>query len=104
MTPAANTQEAGAASQSPDVTKAAAAVGQSPVASEATETQAGSMRAYFTEGEMLPWKGRWFRIHLNATTKKIELEMVKPTAASQKRFARAERWKLQHPRAAAPRA
>jgi hypothetical protein len=117
MTPAENTPEAGVADLSgaevapgnisetvlaarpePEATTASQDATKDAGASEATETQAGSTRVYFTEGEMFPWKGRWFRIHLNASTKKIELEMVKPTAHSQKRFAREERWLRQHPK------
>lgn len=72
-------------------------VGAEPAATVAARGES----AFFTEGEMLPWKNRWFRVHLITQDgqKYIQLEMLKPTAASSKRLARAERWNEQHPRA-----
>jgi hypothetical protein len=62
--------------------------------------------AYFTEGELLPWKGRWFRVRLLTLQdgqKVIGLDQVKATAASEKRAARELQWHRQHPRAVASR-
>jgi hypothetical protein len=61
--------------------------------------------AYFTDGEMLPWKGRWFRVKLLevAGQKIIGLVSVKDTASATKRAVRTQRWYKQHPRAVAPR-
>jgi hypothetical protein len=62
--------------------------------------------AYFTEGEMLPWKGRWFRVSLLTLPdgqRVIGLVQVKATASSTKRAERELRWKRQHPHATAPR-
>ena len=73
----------------------------------AAATPIPTTTVYFTDGELLPWKGRWFRVHLNQQTKKIELEMLKSTAASVKRAEREQRWLQQHPhsmRAVAKRA
>jgi hypothetical protein len=67
-------------------------VNQTADAAEAAEA------AYFTEGELLPWKNRWFRVKLCEFDgqKQICLVMVKPTAASVKRSQRAEHWNEQH--------
>jgi hypothetical protein len=73
---------------------------------EATEIPIVGMPVYFTEGELLPWKGRWFRIHLVGVgeQKHIELEMLKPTSNSMKRSIREARWLEQHPRSDKARA
>ena len=76
----ANTMEAGVAS--PDATKAVANI---------------STTSYWTEGELIPWKGRWFSIHLNQESKVIELHLKKLTASQEKRDARRVRWLKQHP-------
>lgn len=54
--------------------------------------------AYFTEGELLPWKGTWWRVWLREINgeKLLTLVKVKPTASSEKRSAAAERWNEQH--------
>ena len=65
-----------------------------------------STPAYFTEGEMLPWKGRWFRVSLLTLPdgqRVIGLVQVKATEASTKRAKREQRWQHQHPHAVAPR-
>jgi len=77
-----------------DVTKDAAAT-----------TSAIATPAYFTEGELLPIKGRWFRVRLTELngSKVIVLELQKPTSQSEKRAKREQRWQRQHPHATAPR-
>ena len=64
-----------------------------------------STPAYFTEGEMLPWKGRWFRVKLLEVNgeKIIGLVMVKATASATKRAAQEQHWQRQHPSAVAAR-
>ena len=59
-----------------------------------------SETSYFTDGELLPWKGKWFRVQLREIEgeKLLTLVMLKPTAASVKRSQRAERWNEQHSR------
>lgn len=59
-------------------------------------------QVYFTEGELLPWKGRWWKVRLlilQDGKQVIGLEMLKATAASVKKTSRAARWQKQHPRA-----
>jgi hypothetical protein len=58
-----------------------------------------SRERFFTEGELLPWKGRWFRAHLSNETNRIELELVKHTDREKMLEARSARWLAQHPRA-----
>ena len=48
--------------ENPDVMKAADVKPEAGQARE--ELNTASDRVFFTEGELLPWKGRWFRIHL----------------------------------------
>lgn len=74
-------------------------VNEGSVSAEDAPSTLPGERAYFTEGELLPWKNRWWRVHLDAKTQRIWLEMLKPTAASQKRLQRAEQWKQQHQQA-----
>jgi hypothetical protein len=54
---------------------------------------------YFTDGELLPWKGLWFRVNLREINgeKLIVLNKLKPTAAAQKRDDRSARWLKTHP-------
>ncbi len=52
-----------------------------------------------TEGELLPWKGFWWKAHLNETTRTVELHRQRPTATTEKLTARAMRWRKQHPNA-----
>jgi hypothetical protein len=53
----------------------------------------------FTEGELLPWKGRWFRLHLTPMEGIFALELIKPTERSQRLHERKQRWLGQHPKA-----
>lgn len=64
-----------------------------------TVTPSGTT-SYFTEGEMLPWKGRWFKVRLLEIDgqKIIGLDMQKPTGKSRKLEARKLRWAKQHPK------
>lgn len=60
------------------------------------------MTSYFTDGEMLPWKGKWFRLRLVTLTdgqQVLCLDMIKDTASAEKKIKRAERWQKQHPKA-----
>ena len=64
--------------------------------------------AYFTDGEMLPWKGRWFRVKLLEIDgqKMIGLSMMRATSKATKRAKREQRWQRwqrNHPSATAPR-
>jgi hypothetical protein len=90
-----------------DVTKDAAAhIPAEKIVQEVTPTSSPTTPAYFTDGEMLPWKGRWFRVKLLQLPdgqKVIGLDQVKATASSTKRAERELRWKRQHPHAVAPR-
>lgn len=52
-----------------------------------------------TEGELLPWKGWWWKVHLNNDTRTVELVQQKETVASSKVVARAMRWRKTHPTA-----
>ncbi len=52
-----------------------------------------------TEGELLLWKGWWWRVHLNNDTHAVELQQGKPTTTTEKVIARATRWKRTHPNA-----
>ena len=54
--------------------------------------------AYFTEGELIPWKGSWWKVHLNQETGSIELSMLKPTGGSLKRSASEKKWLRGHPK------
>lgn len=56
--------------------------------------------AYFTDGEMFPWKGTWFRLRLREINgeKLLTLEKVKSTESSVKRAERTTRWLQQHPK------
>jgi len=51
-----------------------------------------------TEGELLPWKGFWWKVHLNNDTHAVELLQGKPTASTEKLVRRASRWRKQHPK------
>ena len=53
---------------------------------------------YFTEGELLPWKGRWWRVRLLEIDgeKIVGLVAVKPTSGSIKRSNSAERRSARH--------
>lgn len=62
------------------------------------ETPEPGLPVRFSVGELLPWKGRWFRL-VDCRGGVIALEMVKPTGASVKRMARMDRWAKQHPKA-----
>ena len=62
---------------------------------EAEQAKKPGDTAAFTEGEMLPWKGRWFRLHLTKFEGVFALEMIKPTERSQKLAARKIRWQEQ---------
>ena len=75
------------------------------VTKDAASTASPSTPAYFTEGELLPWKGRWFRVKLMEVDgqKFIGLVSVKDTASATKRAVRTQRWQHQHPRATAAR-
>ena len=81
--------------RSPDATKDVASVTETPQLP--TYIGPTSETVYFTEGELLPWKGRWFSIHLNQESKVIELHLKKLTASQEKRDARRVRWLKQHP-------
>ena len=64
------------------------------------EVPTPTTKAFFTEGEMLPWKGRWFRVHLveQGEQSHIQLFLTKPTSSSMKRGQREARWLRSHPR------
>ena len=53
---------------------------------------------YLTDGELIPWKSNWWRVQLREINgeKLLTLVKVKPTAASERRSKRAERWNEQH--------
>jgi hypothetical protein len=53
---------------------------------------------YLTDGELIPWKSNWWRVRLREINgeKLLTLVKVKPTAASERRSQRAERWNEQH--------
>lgn len=61
---------------------------------------------YFTEGEMLPWKGKWWKVRLLEINGEriIGLVMQKDTDSALKRAERRQRWTREHPHAVAPRA
>ena len=85
----ANTMEAGVAS--PDVTKAVANI---------------STTSYWTEGELIPLKGKWWKVRLLEIDGEriIGLVMLKDTASALKWVERKQRWQQQHPKAVSPRA
>ena len=89
MTQEVKTLEADAAS--PDVTKAVANI---------------STTSYWTEGELIPLKGKWWRVRLLEINGEriIGLVMQKDTGSALKRVERKQRWQRQHPKAVAPRA
>jgi len=53
----------------------------------------------FIEGELLPWKGRWFRLHYTKHEGVFALEMIKPTERSQQLAERKIRWQERHKQA-----
>lgn len=59
--------------------------------------------AYFTQGELLPWKKKWWQVQLMEVDgqKIIGLVLVKDTDAAIKRAERTKRWTRQHPRSVA---
>jgi hypothetical protein len=69
-----------------------------------TQQDAPASRVYFTEGELLPWKGRWFRVSLNSEKNVIELSLIGLTEASKKKAQREARWMRSHPRSDKTRA
>ena len=71
-----------------------------------TIAEKSTATAYFTNGEMLPWKGKWWRVRLLEINGEriIGLVMQKDTGSALKRAERKQRWQQQHPKAVAPRA
>lgn len=60
------------------------------VSLDATKAVAPATPAIFTEGELLPWKGRWWKVHLvelpdKPDSRTILLEMLKPTGGALRR-------------------
>ena len=68
-------------------------------------TRAVPATSYWTEGELIPLKGRWFRVKLLEVDgqKIIGLSMMKATSKATKRAEREQRWQHNHPSAVAPR-
>ena len=64
------------------------------------EPSAPLTQVFFSEGELLPWKGRWFRVKLLELhgERLIGLELVKATSKAEKIAAKTQCWKQQHPR------
>lgn len=85
--------------QLPTDTQSSVPVSRAAVTTKMPQQNTRVGEVYFTDGELLPWKGRWFRAHLNEETKRIELELMKPTASALKRESRVQRWAKQHPHA-----
>lgn len=73
------------------------------VVSKAQRSTEVRREAFVTDGELLPWKGFWWKIHLNSETHAIELVRGKSTAKTEKAVARTQRWMEQHPRATTSR-
>lgn len=63
-----------------------------------TKLTAQLQPTYFTNGELLPWKGRWHRVALQEVNGEqlLTLVIVKPTAQAVKRAEKAARWNEQH--------
>lgn len=57
-----------------------------------------ALPAYFSVGELLPWKGRWLRL-IKCDGDQIHFQLVKPTERATKLAQRRERWLKQHPKA-----
>ena len=88
---------------SPDATKdASVTIAEKPTATAIKS----STPVYFTNGELLPWKGKWWRVRLLEIDGEriIGLVMSKDTGSALKRVERKRRWQRQHPKAVAPRA
>lgn len=87
----------------PDAMKDASNTSHVPTDTQATAPAStarllpGLKEIYVTDGELIPWKGRWWRVHLHESNRMVEIRMVKPTAKQEKLAKRSLRWQKQHP-------
>lgn len=56
------------------------------------------MTRYFTEGELLPWKGRWLKLE-SIVDERITFSLAGETNGELKRRLAEEKWTKQHPQA-----